>query len=66
LFSEYQFTKHVKRRGSWIKHRNAATYVASHKFSEFLNAIRLEPRDQAELVLGRHMEPTWLRVAEVF
>jgi hypothetical protein len=37
--------------------------AASHKFSEFLNMIGLEPRDQAEIVIGRHMEPTRLRGA---
>jgi hypothetical protein len=66
LFSEYQFTKHVKRRELRIKHRDAATYAASHKFSDYLNMIRLEPRDQAEIVLGRHRESTGLRVADVF
>jgi hypothetical protein len=49
-----------------IKHRDAATYAASHKFSDHLNMISLEPRDQAEIVIGRHRESTRLRVAEVF
>jgi hypothetical protein len=66
LFSEYQFAKHVKRCGLRIKHRNAATYIAPHKFSECLNMIRLEPRDQAEIVTSRDMESTRLRVAGVF